>query len=153
MKQGIRMGVRLVAVACLMATLGCPGVGKRVTFELWISNQTAFAINQIVLTNHVSGQADNVITTAIPAQTLTRLSLSRAKYGVDTDNVGIIGDGGILTVFNASNLGDQAVNIIVLGRPTPDTFAATGLAVDDRTQTPVTKALLDAAEQNGAQTN
>ena len=63
MDRGIRVGVRLMAIACLAATLGCPGLGQRSTYELWIANQTAFAINQIVLTNHVTGQADNVITT------------------------------------------------------------------------------------------
>ncbi|MBI5092557.1 MAG: hypothetical protein HZB26_08960 [Candidatus Hydrogenedentes bacterium] len=150
MKRVVCVGFRVAAVVCLAASLGCPGIVQRGNFELWIANQTSFAINQIVLTNHVTGQADNVISAAIPAQTLARLELSVSKYGVDTNDVGIIGDGGILLVFPASNLGNQAVNVIVVARPTPDTFAATGLAVDDRTEAAAAKALLEAA---GGQAN
>ena len=44
------------------------------------------------------------------------------KYGVDTNDVGIIGDGGILLVYPATDLGKQAVNAVVVYRPTTDTF-------------------------------
>jgi len=150
MKQAIRVGGRMVALVCLAATFGCPGAGKPVTFELWIANQTAFNITQIVLTNHVTGQADNVISAAIPPQTLTRLELTISKYGVDTNDVGIIGEGGILLVYPATDLGNQAVTAIVVSGPSGDTFSATGLTVDDRTQAAVAKALLEAASAKPA---
>src|SRR5689334_6633266 len=60
MKRLICIGVRVVAVAGAVAALGCPAAGFRTTFEIWLVNDTQSNINQIVLTNHITQQADNV---------------------------------------------------------------------------------------------
>lgn len=103
-------GLLLAGVLCA----GCPDGGPLDTFDLYIINGTSnLTIGLVGLDNQLNKALVDVLEENIPPNTMTRLRVSQAAYGVENGTVQI----GIVNVgfFEADNvmLGPDPVVILV----------------------------------------